>query len=229
MDSDEFVLLGLGNKTEAWGNRRRPLVQYVKRVEHASGLRHVVLRDLTMVNSGHVHRPHGHVAESYVHANNGLSHRYGKSVCGTDEDWRAGIVHICGQLANRQFVPVVEPPRNLTNGNLWPQRPDADALLIHFYWRSWEEMVEKFTTGRGSFHSGDIKLRSKEVWNMKQMDRKYVQIDGRPGVMRYTFFRDFWRRVRTEARDRVRECVVTSVVDGRRMTRVVSLDVEIDD
>lgn len=221
-DVDEFVLLGLGVGDVGFDDGRRPLQEYLKGREKV-GYRHVQFRNLFMGNSGHVRRPKGAIAEEFIHAQKNQPLSFGKSICSTDEDWRSARIHPCGLLAHGE-----SPERDMTDveklrGRYWPIDREATPLLVHFYRRSWEEWVEKWEAGRMSILTDAIADRRRGTLDVNRPDAEYVRVNG-GGTVEYTFFRDFWRRVKIKAATRVKESVVTTVMDGRRVEWVVQVE-----
>lgn len=218
-DVDEFVLVGLGKTPFADG--RRPFHAVVADFERR-GFVHMQFRNLYMVNSGYLKKPTGHVPELYTHTRSEQELSYAKSVCAADWDWRAGRIHCCGM--DRKGL---RPPRYMVkvsdvDESFAPSQPSAAPLMVHFFERSWEEFVEKWNIGTAVVLNRLKRDMRQGRFSVDEPVREHIDVD-RPGIRRYTVFRDFWRRVRDEAADRLHESVLVWTEDGRLVTRVVGV------
>lgn len=218
-DVDEYVMVGLG--ATPFAHARRPMQAVIDDMNRR-GFTDMQFRAVAMLNSGYIRQPVGHVPELYTHARIKQMFSFSKSLCTADKDWRMGLIHGCGLVKNgtkprRYMVGKAE-----LEGKLSPSEIGDAPFIVHFYRRSWEEYVEKWNVGTAGVINGLGRDEKIGLYSLDVVDPSYIVMD-HPSIMKYTAFRDFWRRVRREAAGRLDESVIAWEHGGSVVKRVVSV------
>lgn len=213
MDADEFYMFGLGSPGEFM--EEPPLPRHLRNVKE-QGYHHFRLAYITMANSGHLLRPPGPVPENFFHRSPAQFFKNGKSVCSTDEDFDAGLVHSCGIINGRQARLHTWKMNEWGDINMYPTKLDDPGFVVHYRERSWEEWIERTNAGWvvGKLVSDNLK----DKLDIDHPDKHFMKFNE---SLRYTHFRDVYRRASAEGRlDRAYTVRVDAL--GRRCVREVN-------
>lgn len=193
IDVDEFLMIGLGNRTEY--QQARPLPYFATHVWD-QGYESFKIPYIIMCNHGYRLNPRGFLAENYMQRAGYQWFHNGKAMCSTAVIYESGLVHSCGKVNGR--VVRFHMPKILKWGdvNMYPEARGEFPFVVHFRERSWEEWVEK--SNAGWVVGGLVADSNKGTLDVESPPDRYMRVDE---TMMYTHFRGLWRRVMTEGDD----------------------------
>lgn len=204
MDVDEYLMMGLGSKTEY--AQDTPLSAMAERAAQ-KGRKSFKFPYIWFRNQGYRLNPGGFIPEIYMQFAKQQGFRNGKAFCSTDESYESGLAHSCGKVNGRQAYFYVTTAGKFGESCMYPTKRGDDAFTMHFRERSWEEWVEKCDAG---WVIGDLVAdRNKGTLDVNDPPKYYMTVDGEM----YTHFRDLSRRVMKEGKHWERVAVLRST-DG---------------
>lgn len=239
-DSDEYLLIGLNNpeslsssspsssSLSPFANGRRPLQHFLNAKRASSRKSNVLVLSLVMCNSGYLDTPTGPLPQLYTHMRKQQDLHSGKSFCDTLIDWRAARVHPCGISVNGIEKQALTTPKliYLRNNNythlLQPHFINDTAWLIHFYARSWEEWVEKWTIGTAGIASGIGKDSKIGMYDRLNPDPDYID-ENNEQCRPFPILKDRYNHIIVHRDQRIKESVLTWQVNGSSSTMIVQL------
>lgn len=183
-DVDEFVMFGIGKEGEkdrGGVGLMREFVRWLEREAYDEAF----LQFVVMSNSGYDRRPKGPLAEKYLHRYkvNGTN---GKALLRTDCEWKGSNVHH-GRAVNSENMRSFRT----RDGNIFPEERGEAGRMVHFQFRSWEEMAMKERIGSSSTHDRHS-VTGRDIGDAPDGYLRVSEED------RYTHFRKIWRAVMDE-------------------------------
>lgn len=176
IDVDEYVLVGGVGTGDARADERL-LKRYVRMRAHAV---EITLHYVTMASRIPA-RTSDNPAKDYTFLAERQVRGKGKSLCKTEYEWLRAGVHFCAPV--REMMADCKKRRVDVVG-MEPRRVEDAGVVVHFKYRSAEEMKEKVRVGSGS--TADVKNLVREVGKVPKVRRV-----GRE----WSFFKEFYARV----------------------------------
>lgn len=204
-DADEYLMFGIGKDMGHAG--KRVLKRFVN-TKREQGYQQLFFRFIIMGQSGHARIPKDPLPEAYTYVREGAMSN-GKAICQTDADWFVMRVHWAKGFSDVKSYQKKEK-------NRYPVEPTDDPSLVHFQFRSWEELAIKKRTGSPSIND---RHGSKTRIVRDSPPAGYLMVNER---QRYTHFRGIWREVTTATG--LNEQTLVRYRHGIRCTVVRELD-----
>lgn len=184
-DSDEYMMFGLGKNMQLAGSR--PLTGFVRR-RMREGYNGIFFPYLMMSHSGTLERPTKPPPEVYVHRAKKRSKNI-KSTMFLDFPWTISTLHLSrGWMKARNHF--------LKNFTYYPVHADDRPVEVHFWRRSYEEMVTKRNHGSGDITDNQAVPTVKEIPDYNNPPEEYQVIDEDE---KFTYFRTLWREITKRA------------------------------
>lgn len=180
-DADEYMMTGIGKNGELAGNR--PVGAFVQR-RFREGYGSIQFPQLTMSHSAQLRLPKVPPPEVYVHSFKEPWFNV-KSVYRTDYEWVLSQIH---RAAARGWVDAWRSK----NDTWYPVEADDPGGVVHYKFRSYEEMVMKSNMGTGCAADGHTAETKQVELDINKAPWHYTQKDDK---MKYTHFREIWRKV----------------------------------
>lgn len=203
LDADEYLMFGIGKNGEIAD--RRPLKRYVNRVRWKGDYNLLEFRFLIMGSSGIMETPKKPVPEVYLYRATKNDSRHGKTIVRCDEDWQKHGNHWAKCFTGKTKGYRTEKL------NMYPVEDEEDPSIVHYRFRSFQEGLLKTRTDAANLVNNN---RAGAKGNYSGVPEPPVDFFKKDKSMRYTHFRDIWRKV-TE-KGSIRKKRLVRVEGGKR-------------